>query len=231
MLVGVIYPCALNELQVVVQRKHVVQHGECHDSVVAGRCATEEKVKLSEETSKRRNTCEAEHSDGQCNRECRLLLGKSAQGIEGFFAVVADDAENEEREVVRNGIHEQVVDNGCLSHDGITEESNHDIARLRNGTVGHEATEPALLEGAEVTDEQGRACKKGDERGNLFLDGGERTVDQNDEERNRGRLGGHRENGGHGRRRTFVNVGGPGVKGEQRQLEANACEQEQDCNP
>ena len=103
-------PGALDELQVVEQCNHVVQNGECDERVMTRRCTAEEQVELSEETGKRRNACQAEYRTGKCNAKARVLLRKSAERIECFFAVVSDDAEYEEREVVRNGVDEEVID-------------------------------------------------------------------------------------------------------------------------
>ena len=145
MFVRVVNPCALNQLQVVEQRKYVVQYGEGDDAVVARRSTAEEQVELTEETCKRRNARKAEHGDGKSDGEHVLLLGKSSQGIECLSAVVTDNAEDEEGEVIRNRVNEQVVDNGCLCSGCRTEEGNHDIAGLSDRAVGHEAAEPELL--------------------------------------------------------------------------------------
>ena len=144
---------------------------------------------------------------------------------------MADNAEDEEGEVVRNGVDEQVVDDCRLGHGGGAEEGDHDVACLGDGTVGHEAAEATLLEGAEVTDEEGRAGEERDKRGNLFLDGGEGAKDEHDEERDGGSLRCDGNDGGDGCRCAFVDIRCPGVEREQRELESDTAEEEQYGNP
>ena len=182
MVFGLVDPGALDELQVVVKGDDVVQHGKGHERVVPGGRSGEEQVELAEEARKGRNARKAEHGHGERDGECRVLLAEAAQGVERLFAVVADDAENEEREVVRECVDEQVVDDGRAGHLDGPEERNHDIAGLRDGTVRHEAAEACLLEGSQVTDKERGACKQCNERGDLFLNRSERAVNENYEE-------------------------------------------------
>ena len=73
---------------------------------MSGRSTTEEQVELTEESCKGRDASQTEHGDRKSDGEHGLLLRKPAQGIEGLFAVVSDNAKDEEGEVVRNRIHE-----------------------------------------------------------------------------------------------------------------------------
>ena len=198
---------------------------------MARRCSAEEQVELPEEAGKRRDACKAEHRNRECHGEARVLLRKPAQGGERFFAVVPDDAEDEEGEVVRYRVHEQVVDDGRLCRGCGPEEGHHDVACLGDGTVGHEPAEPALLECAEVADEERCAGKERDERGNLFLDGGEGAEHENHEERDGGRLRCHGKDCGDGSRCAFVDIGCPCVEREQRELESDSAEEEQHGDP
>ena len=231
MLVRIVNPCAFNQLQVVVEGEYVIEDSKGDDAVMSGRSSAEEQVELTEESCKGRNACKAEHGNGKSDGKHGFLLGKSTQGIEGLFAVVTDNAEDKEGEVVRNRIHEQVVNDGGFCCRCRTEQGDHNVASLGNGAVGHEAAKPGLLQGAQVTDKEGGACKERDEGGDLFLNRGQGAEDENHEEGDSGCLRGHRENSGYRSGCAFVNVGGPGVEGEQGQLETDACKQEQHGNP
>ncbi len=231
MVVRFVYPGALDELQVVEQRNHVVQDGECHERIVSRRGAAEEQVELSEKTGKRRDACQAEHRNRKSDAEARVLLRKSAERVERFFAVVPDDAEHEECEVVRNGVDEEVIDDCRLCHCSRAEQCHHDVTGLGDGAVSHESAEAALLECTEVSDKERDACQEGDERSNLFLNRGERTVNEYNEECDCCSLRSHGKHCGYRRRGAFVNVRSPGVEREQRELESNAAEQEQHGNP
>ena len=231
MVVRFVYPGALDELQVVEQRNHIVQNGEGYERIVSRRGSAEEQVELSEETGKRRDACQAEHRNRKSDTEARVLLRKSAERVECFFAVVPDDAEHEEREVVRNGVDKEVIDDCRLCHCSRAEQCHHDVAGLGDGAVCHESAETALLECAEVSDKERDASQEGDERCNLVLNRGERAVNEHDEECDCSCLRSHGENGGYRRRGAFVNIRSPGVEREQRELESNAAEQEQHRKP
>ena len=142
-----------------------------------------------------------------------------------------DDAEHEEREVVRNGIDKEIIDDCCLCGCCRAEQGNHDVAGLSDRAVCHEAAEAALLECAEVSDKEGDACEERNERGHLVLNRGERTIDEHDEERNGGCLRGHGKHCGYWRRSAFVNVRSPSVEREQCELESDSAEEEQHGNP
>ena len=114
MTIGFIDPGCLDELQVVEERNDVVQDGECHECVMSRRGTAEEQVELAEEACERRNACQAEHRNRKGDAKARILLRKSAERLECLFAVVPDDAEHEECEVVRNGIDKEVIDDCCL---------------------------------------------------------------------------------------------------------------------
>ena len=145
MAVRFIDPGCLDELQVVEECNDVVQDGECHERVMACRGSTEEQVELAEETGERRDACQAEHRNGESYAKARVLLRKSTERLERFFAVVPDNAEYEEGEVVRNGIDEEVIDDCRLSGCCRAEQCDHDVTGLSDGAVSHEAAEAALL--------------------------------------------------------------------------------------
>ena len=145
MTVRFIDPSSFDELQVVEEGDDVVQDGEGDECVMACRSSAEEQVEFAEESSERRNACQAEHRDRKCDAEARVLLRKSAKRLECFFAVVSDNAEHEEREVVRNGIDKEVIDDCCLCGCCRAEQSHHDVTGLSDGAVSHETAEAALL--------------------------------------------------------------------------------------
>lgn len=66
-VVGLIDPSALDELQVVEQSNDVVQNGESYKRIMPCRCPAEEQMELAEEPSERRDACQAEHRNGKRN--------------------------------------------------------------------------------------------------------------------------------------------------------------------
>ena len=182
MTVRFIDPSSFDELQVVEEGDDVVQDGEGYECVMACRSSAEEQVELAEESSERWNACQAEHRNRKCDAEARVLLRKSAKRLECFFAVMPDDAEYEEGEVVRNGIDEEV---------------------------------------------ERDSCQEGDERGYLVLNRGERTIDEHDEEGDCSCFRSYGEHCGNWRRGAFIDIGGPSVEREKRELETDSAEQEQ----
>ncbi len=98
--VGFIDPGCLDELQVVEERNDVVQNSECDERVMSRGSSAEEQVELAEESCERWDACQAEHRNRKGDAKARILLRKSAERLECLFAVVPDDAEHEECEVV-----------------------------------------------------------------------------------------------------------------------------------
>ena len=145
MAIGFIDPGGLDELQVVEECNDVVQDGECDECVMACGCTAEEQVELAEETSERRDACQAEHRNGKGNAKARVLFRKATERLECFFTVVSDNAENEEREVVRNGIDKEVIDDCRLCGCCRAEQCHHDVTGLSDRAVSHETAEAALL--------------------------------------------------------------------------------------
>lgn len=66
-VVGLIDPSALDELQVVEQCDNVVQNGESYKRIMPCRCPAEEQMELAKEPGERRNACQAEHRNGKRN--------------------------------------------------------------------------------------------------------------------------------------------------------------------
>lgn len=227
MTVRFIDPSSFDELQVVEEGYDVVQDGEGYECVMACRSSAEEQVEFAEESSERRNACQAEHRNRKCDAEARVLLRKSAKRLECFFAVMPDDAEYEEGEVVRNGIDEEVVDDSRLCDCCRAKQCYHDVTGLSDGAVSHETAEAALLECSEVSDEERDSCQEGDERGYLVLNRGERTIDEHDEEGDCSCFRSYGEHCGNWRRGAFIDIGGPSVEREKRELETDSAEQEQ----
>ena len=227
MTVRFIDPSSFDELQVVEEGYDVVQDGEGDECVMACRSSAEEQVEFAEESSERRNACQAEHRNRKCDAEARVLLRKSAKRLECFFAVMPDDAEYEEGEVVRNGIDEEVIDDGRLCCCCWAKQCNHDVTGLSDGAVSHETAEAALLECSEVSDEERDSCQEGDEWGYLVLNRGERTIDEHDEEGDCSCFRSYGEHCGNWRRGAFIDIGGPSVEREKRELETDSAEQEQ----
>ena len=88
-----------------------------------------------------------------------------------------------------------------------------------------------MLERTQPAGENRDSGEDGKEGNQCVVNGGERTVNEDGDESDGDGLAGDSQSGGDGSGRAFIDVGSPGVKGEEGELESDSAKKEEGGNP
>ena len=188
----------------------------------------QEHVPLPPEPGERRDTGQREHQDGQDGRHDRVGRGEAGEIADLLdIALLAPHGEDEGERAQRHHQVDQHVD-GDAAHTGLAVggEADQRIAHVADRRIGHQALDVGLADGSEGA-ERHRGDR--DEHDDLLPVGGDRLEGPHrhaHEKRHGGHLRRGGQEGGHRRRRAFIDVGRPHVERHGGDLEGKAGQHE-----
>src|ERR1700692_2682708 len=149
---GFLQPGVNDDAEIVVERRHDVERGENREHGMMRFDEREKDEVLAHEASRGRNPGEREHEDEEKNGGGGVALVEAVEVVE----FVADDAPLAENNHDgkgadgHEGVSDQVVDDSREAGFVRGDETEEDVADMRDGRVGEQALDVGLRKGRQI---------------------------------------------------------------------------------
>ena len=218
----------LHHQQVVVERDDGVDQRQKHHQPVSGMEGRGKHEELREESGKGRDARQREERERHAEGQARIGLVESRiGGAAGLAArVLLDGADDAEHRKVGRYVDNHVIDQRGHALAAARQRAKHNVARLRDAAVGHEALQVGLQYGKHVAHRDGKHGDDTQQQAPVVHHAAEHLEQHGGHGKGGRPLRNDRQVARHRGGGALVYVGGPHVEGHEAHLEAQAGEEE-----